>query len=234
MAQIRKTLFRSLFLSTKACLLLVGGALLLPVAGRAVAADVETRAFAIQVDGKQAGNYNMTINRKDDGAVSLAAQSDVHVSVLLVNVYTYSYRGLEVWKDGRLQHFESSGKENGKPFVVSADATAAGLTVKANGKEHAARADVWTTSFWQLPGAQYRNQAVPLLGCDTGQESTGRLNYIGVEKIKVMGQEQTCAHYRVLRDVPYEMWYDGQERLVRQEWVSNGHRSVLELVQIGH
>jgi Family of unknown function (DUF6134) len=214
--------------------LVAGVGLLLAGAGQARAADVETRDFTIQVDGKAAGEYHMTIRRQDDGTVSLAAQSEVHVSVLLVNVYTYAYRGLEVWKGGRLQHFESSGKENGKPFVVTADADPAGLRVKANGEEHAARADVWTTSFWQLPPAQYRNQVVPLLRCDSGQESSGQMQQVGAERVKVAGQEQTCVHYRVMRDVPYELWYDGQERLVRQEWVSKGHRTVLELVRVGH
>jgi len=214
--------------------LFVGIGLLLPGTGRAVAADVETRDFTIQVDGKPAGEYHMTIRRQDDGTVSLSAQSEVHVKVLLVNVYNYVYRGEEVWKGGRLQHFESSGKENSKAFTVTADADAAGMRIKANGQEHAARPDVYTTSCWQLPAAQYRNQAVPLLGCDNGQDTIGQLHQVGTEQLKVAGQEQTCVHYRLQRDVPYELWYDGQERLVREEWTSNGHHTVLELVRVSH
>jgi hypothetical protein len=212
----------------------VAAGFVLAGAGRAAADDVETRDFTIQVDGKPAGKYHTTIRRQDDGSISFAAESEVKVSVLLVNVYTYNYRGLELWKDGRLQHFESSGKENGKPFDVTANGDAAGLHVKANGQEHVAHADAWTTSFWQLPAAKYRNQAITLLGCDNGQERGSQLQFVGKERLKVGGQEQTCSHYRVTRDVPYELWYDAQERLVRQEWASNGHRTILEMVQVGH
>ncbi len=184
------------------------------------------------MDGKLAGDYHMTIRRQADGAISLAAQSDVKVAVLLVTAYSYSYRGLEVWKDGRLQHFESAGKENGKPFAVAANADASGLRVKADGKESVLPPDAWATSCWQLPASPMRNQDIPLMGCDNGQISTGRLQYIGAERLKVAGQEQACTHFRLMRDAPYELWYDGQDRLVREEWASNGHRTVLDLVRV--
>ena len=203
-----------------------------PVQARA--ADVETRNFSILVDGKPAGNYHMSIQRQDDGTVSLSAQSEVKVNVLLLTVYSYSYRGQEVWKHGKLHHFESSGKENNKPFAVAADATATGLRIKANGQEHVALPEVWTTSFFQLPGAERRNKAVLLMGCDNGQEKLGSLQYAGSEHLKIAGQEHTCSHYRVMRDVPYDLWYDAQDRLVREEWVANGHRTVLDLVQVRH
>ncbi len=212
--------------------LLAGGGLFLPGAGRAAAADAEVRDFVIQVDGKPAGDYHMTIRPQDDGSVVLSAESDVHVAVLLVNVYSYSYRGREVWKQGRLQHFESGGKENGKAFAVSADLNGGELHVKANGQESTLPADAWTTSCWQLPDARRHNQAVPLMGCDNGQLTSGQMQFVGSERLKVAGQEQTCAHYRLTRDVPYEQWFDAQDRLVRQEWASKGHRTVLELVRV--
>ena len=212
--------------------LLAGGSLFLPGAGRAAAADAEVRDFTIQVDGKPAGDYHMTIRPQDDGSVSLSAESEVHVAVLLVNVYTYSYRGREVWKDGRLQHFESSGKENGKAFAVSADLGGGELHVKTNGQESVLRADVWTTSCWQLPDARLRNQAVALMGCDNGQLTIGQMQFVGSERLQVAGQEQACGHYRLMRDVPYDQWFDAQGRLVRQEWVSKGHKTVLELARV--
>jgi hypothetical protein len=213
--------------------LLVGGFLALPGAGQAADANTEVRAFTIQVDGKPAGDYHMTIHRQDDGTTSLSAQSDVKVTVLLVTAYSYSYRGQEVWKDGRLQHFESAGKENGKAFSVTADLDGSSLHVKADGKESVLQSDAWTTSCWQLPDSRLRNQDIPLMGCDNGQASTGRMQYVGSERLKVAGQEQACAHYRLTRDVPYELWYDGQDRLVHEEWASNGHRTVLDLVRVG-
>jgi hypothetical protein len=234
MAAIRQIFSRHVLLTTSGWLLLVVGGFLFPFVGVTEAADVETRDFAIQVDGKPAGNYHMVIQHQGNGVVTMSAQSEVLVSVLLLKVFSYSYRGQEVWKDGRLHHFESSGKENGKPFAVAADATSLGLRVKVNGREHTTLPDVWTTSFWHLPGAEQRNKGILLMGCDNGQERVSSLHFVSTDRAKVAGQEQTCAHYRVVRDVPYELWYDSQDRLVREEWMANGHRTVLELIKVGN
>jgi hypothetical protein len=201
-----------------------------PAAARA--ADVETRCFSINVDGKKSGDYKMLIQRHADGTVTLSAQSEVRVTLLAIPVYTFSYRGEEVWKAGRLQHFESSGKEKGKDFSVRADPDGADLRVVANGSEHRVRADAWLTSCWQLPEARYRNNDVVLLGCDNGSDHVSRLDYVGKEQIKVAGQMQTCTHYRVMKDAPHDLWYDAQERLVRDEWTSGGHKTVLDLMEV--
>ena len=145
--------------------MVAGTALLLVGIARAGAADVEIRTFAIQVDGKKSGEYQMNIKRQDDGSVVLTAQSDVRVTLLAIPVYTYSYHAVEVWKNGQLHHFESSGKEKGKDFAVRADVDGSMLRVQANGQEQRVRADVWTTSCWCLPAPNFRNSNVPLFGC---------------------------------------------------------------------
>jgi hypothetical protein len=206
--------------------------LLMPDAGRAGAAEGETRNYTIQVDGKHAGDYQLIIQPQPDGALVVSAQSDVRVTVLAVPVYTYSYRGQEVWKNGRLQHFESGGKEKGKDFAVRADADGPGLRVQANGREYRARPDVWTTSWWQLPEARYRNAELPLLGCGDGAEAMSRLQFVGIEERKVGGRTQSCTHYRVVKDATHDLWYDAEERLVRDEWVSGGHATVVEMTEL--
>jgi Family of unknown function (DUF6134) len=216
------------FTARRGILLAAVGFLLLNVAGVRAAA-VETRRYTIQVDGKKAGEYQLVVTDQGDGIVTVAARSDVRVTVVAVPVYTYSYVGQEVWRAGRLQHFASSGKENGKDFAVRADADPSGLRVQANGVERHSRPDVWTTSCWQLPEARFRNNDVSLLGCDTGVETASHLQFIGNERIMLGGQAQDCAHYRVMKDVPHDLWYDARERLVRDEAVSGGHRTVVEL-----
>jgi hypothetical protein len=199
---------------------------------QARAGDQETRNFSISVDGKKAGDYKMIIQKQLDGSVVLFANSNVRVTVLAVPVYTYNYTGKEVWKDGRLKHLESTGKEKGKAFAIRADADSTALHVFVNGSEHTAVLDVWTTSCWQLPPAKYRNNSVMMLGCDSGAAFDSKLQFVGTEKITVAGQEMSCTHYRVTKDVPHDLWYDAQERLVRDEWTSSGHRTVLSLTDM--
>src|SRR5262249_51690802 len=147
--------------------------------------------------------------------VAVATMSNVKVTLLGVSVYEYNYRGQEVWKGTRLQTLESSGKEKGKDFSVSVKLDGDSLLVKANGNQSRARADAWTTSCWPLPAASFRNGAVPMLGCDNGAETTGRMEYVGTESIVVAGVKQDCTHYRVTKDVVHDVWYDSLERIVR-------------------
>lgn len=212
------------FLSLVVCL----GAPLL-----AMAADVEVRDYTITVDGKRGGEYHMTIQRQDDGTVSMTGQADVKLSFLGgLKTYTYSYRGTEVWKDGKLMNLSSSSNDDGKQFTVTAAAEANGVRVKSNGQERVTKSDVWLTTYWQLPKAGQRNGAVPLLDADSGRDINANLTYVGVSPANAAGQVQNYARYRLTGGVQVELWYDGAERLVRQEWVEDGHKSILELTRI--
>jgi hypothetical protein len=219
---------RSLRLTQPGALLVAAVALVPGALPRAAAADTEVRQFNNYIDGKYAGEYRMTITGQDDGTVTMAGQAKIDLRVLLAR-YTYNYQGTEVWKGGRLLRFDSATNDNGKQFTVSAVADPAGLRVTVNNRERVSRPDVWVTTYWRLPPPGARGAGLALLDADTGQDLTGTLQYIGESQVAVAGQVQNCAHYRVTGGVQVNLWYDAQERLVRQEWVEDNHRAVLEL-----
>ena len=93
-----------------ACALLVVPA---GLTARAGAAETELRDFAITVDGKQAGEYHMSIIKQDDGTTLMGGVAQVRVRIWIKTV-TYDYRGMELWKNGRLQSLDSSCDDDGK------------------------------------------------------------------------------------------------------------------------
>jgi hypothetical protein len=206
-------------------------AAVLLLAGSSQAAETEIRDFTITVDGKKAGSYQMTLTRSDDGTTTVTSQADVRVKVL-VYTYTYSYRGTEVWKEGRLVKLESNTNDDGKRHAVVATADGANLRIKADGRERTTRPDVWTTSYWCLPDARLRKQNVPLLDCDTGAEINGTFRFVGTESIRVAGQAQKCTHYQVTGKNKIDLWFDVGERLVREEFVEDRYRTVIDLTGI--
>ena len=207
---------------------------LLPVLGSrdAVAADDEVRTFAVKVDDKPAGEYKMTIGQRDSGTITMAAQAEISFQHHVVLTYTYSYRGSEVWKDGRLMRLDSTGNDDGKRFALTAVANKDRLRVRVNGQDREARSDLWPTTYWRLANAKYRNKAISLLDADTGKEIDASLNYIDKSDVNIAGRLQRCAHYRVSGGVQVELWYDAADRLVRQESLEEGHRTVLELTSV--
>jgi len=48
----------------------------------------------------------------------------------------------------------------------------------------------------------------------------------------VAGQSVSAAHYRLVGDVKVDLWYDAQDRMLRQDSLEDGHRTVLELTRI--
>jgi hypothetical protein len=212
-------------------LLPLAGLAVLVGAGRAPAEDPEIRQYATYVDREPAGSYTMTISRRADGSVAMEGRADVTVKFLAgLRVYRYSYTGTEVWKDGRLQQLESQTNDDGKPYRVSVNRDGDRLQVSVNGQARPMRGDVWVTTYWRFPEKAVTPLA--LLDADTGRELNATLQQLGPSRVRVGGTPVTCTHYRLRHEYPVDLWYDGQGRLLRQEWVEEGKRVTLELQSI--
>lgn len=213
-------------------ILLVSAVLVLGTGAAARAEEVETREFAAKIDGSPVGQYRMTITRTDDGSVTMACNADIKMTKLGITTYYYTYRGTEVWSNGRLTSLQSSTDDDGTKTTVTATAEKNGLRLKVNDAERMVRPDVWTTSYWQLPDAKRRAGSLALLDADDGKTLSGSIRNLGTEKITVAGQTCDCAHYRITGPNMVDAWYDGQDRLVRQEWTEKGHKVQMELTNV--
>lgn len=212
---------------------LLAGWVALAAAGPAArAAETESRDYAVLVDGKHAGNANMTIERQDDGTTTVSCQTDVRVTIAIVKKYHYTYRGREVWKDGRLQRLDSTCDDDGNQYTVAAIADGDRLRVRVNRQERLARGDVWLTSYWTIAGVKSRKDTVPLIDADTGGDLDCKVQFVAELQLAVAGQLQNVSRYKLTGKVQVDLWYDASDRMVRREWVEDGHRTVVELRQV--
>jgi len=217
----------------------------------------QTREFKVSVDGKPRGKCTMQIRHRDDGTDKMIVDSGLSFNFV---VYEYRYRsaGTEIWKDDRLLQLENSSDFNGTKYVVKASSNAKGLRATVNDKSSQLEADAWVTSYWRLPehlaqrfsaagqgvvpasgtrpakktAVKKLAQTVSLLDSDKGQHLRGEMTHVGDETMTVAGKRQTCAHYRIAGDVEVELWYDSARRLVRQESVDSGHKTLMEITRI--
>jgi hypothetical protein len=195
----------------------------------AAAENTEHRHFRVLVDGRDAGTYRMTITGHTDGSVTMTAQADVRVSFLVYR-YVYSYQGTEVWHGKQLRKIESRANDDGKQMSLSATREGSGLRIRANGRERHTSSDLWPTTYWQLPDAKSHNGPVALLDADTGREVSARFQFIDSPQLTIAGRAQPCRRFRLTGpDLQVDLWYDNRDRLVRQESIEEGHRTVLEL-----
>jgi hypothetical protein len=204
---------------------------LLCAAAAARAADSETREFVVKVDGKPSGHANMTFQQQDDGMTVVSCDTEVRVRVL-IKTYVYTCQTRETWKGGRLQQLVSQCNDDGKQFQVSAAAQADGIHVNVNGREHITKTEAWVSSYGSLPDAKLRDQALAVIDADNGHDMQGRLQFLGTVQIAVAGQVQNVQHYRFNGPTRVELYYDAAQRLVRRDWVEDGHPTSLELARV--
>jgi len=216
--------------------------------------EVEHREFKVSVDGKERGKCTMQIQRGDDGSEKLSIDAGMRFNYV---VYEYKYRstGTEIWKDGRLAELDNTADFNGTEYVVKAGSAAKGLRVSVNGKGSQIESEVWVTSYWRFPehlvwhateidqgvipaaatrpATKVGPQSVVLLDSDKGKRLRGELRYVDDETLTVAGKRKPCAHYSISGDVEVDLWYDAPRRLVRQESVESGHKTLLQLTRVG-
>jgi len=192
----------------------------------------ETRRFDIAVDGDTAGSYQITFVSGPDGTVSVTHQADVSVRRYLVVSYTYTFSGSELWKDSQLLKWDCSANDNGTRLVTSGRRGTDGIRVTGNGHDRIVRPDIWLNTYSFKPTGQRGGQRQAIVEADSGKELQGLVDWVGAEERSIAGQKQACDHFRVRGEVQVDVWYDGQGRLVHQESVEDGHRTVMKLTQV--
>jgi hypothetical protein len=203
-----------------------------PIRGQSKDIDTEQREFSIFVDGREAGQSNMTITVKEDGTTVMTATARVNIRKLIFN-YSFSIDSMEVWKNGKLIGMQNRAVEDGKKTDVDAIFEGNQLKLKINGKEKVINPEVWISSYWKLADKKFHNQKVPIIDSDTGKEMTGDLAYVATEQIIIKSQPQNCYHFRVTGiEVPIDLWFDRYHRLVRQEFTESGHKTIVQLNNI--
>jgi len=219
-------------LSTRSAVLLSLAIFLgIPAAG-VQAKDVEQRDYAVFVDGKEAGQSKLHIVVQDDGSIDIRGTVNVTVAKL-IGQYQFSAESTERWQNGRLVSLRTMTTENGKKTEVQASAQKDQLRLRVNGQERNARPDAWTSSYWKLADARFHNKQVPVLESDTGKEHMGELKYVGAEKLAINGQQVECYRFRVTGlPAPIDLWFDRFHRLVRQEFMESGHRTIVQLTAV--
>ena len=136
-------------------------------------------------------------------------------------------------RDGKLLCVKCQSTENGKKTEVDISPLDKQLRARVNGVDRTVSAEVWTSSFWKLPEAKYHNKQLPVFEIDTGKEHQGQLQFVGKEQLTILNRLQEFYHFRYTGgSSPTDLWFDQYHRLVRQEFVESGQRTLVQLINI--
>ncbi|MBM4071829.1 MAG: hypothetical protein FJ271_23320 [Planctomycetes bacterium] len=198
----------------------------------ASATSIEQREYQILVEGKEVGQSNMTITRQDDGTTVMKGDASVRISKGIIN-FSFSNESTEWWKDGRLIGLKAVTTENKRKTELTVSADNNRLRLWVNNKEKPVQQDPWVNSYWKLPDAKYHNKRVPVLEVDAGREHNALLKFVGTENMAIAGQQEKCYHFKLTGGPnAVDLWFDQYYLLVRQEFVEQGHRTVVQIKSV--
>ncbi|HEY9775994.1 MAG TPA: DUF6134 family protein [Planktothrix sp.] len=199
----------------------------------AVSNGVERRIFEVRTDGKPSGHYEFQLNEKGS-ATDVVEDCDVNAKLLVLH-FQYKYHAHEAWKSNRLVSFDSKRDDNFKHCVLSVQSTGDKLSMTVNGKTpHTVDGDIITSSYWFLPNPGSEKFSRRYLEIDTGRIYDAESVLVGSESIQVGDQKLNCKHYKMTGGDSEDLWYDEQNRLVRQSEIDAGHRTIITLQSIAH
>ena len=201
-----------------------------PVPVASVTKMSEVREFDILVDDKLAGTHRLSISSRGD-VTTARIESDVKID-LIVYVYTYKFRATEVWREDRLAQIDVHCADGGKRTALTAKSDGVNCQVVLNGRQQVTDRSTMTTAYWRLPAAVDQQRAVSILDVETGIAKLGTIERIGRATLKVEDRPIACRHFNVTGSSPADLWFDDQDRLVRQKSVENGHPTELRLRRI--
>lgn len=189
---------------------------------------VEIRDFEVRVDHKPAGTHRLTI--KSTGEThEVEFQTDVKMD-FVVYAYVFKFRGTEIWRDGRLENVDIRCEDGGKKRSFGLKTEGTVQQISFNGKPVPASSSVlMTTAYWRLPPLESRKKSLTIADVDTGHARSATLNAVGKTTISSSGQTLECRHFKIDGPSPAELWFDDQDRLVRQKSVEFGHQLELSL-----
>lgn len=223
-----------LALHAAVCLFVVWNPIVGSAAPPAVVASAaklsEVREFDILVDDKLAGTHRLSISTQGD-VTTTRVESDVKIN-LIVYVYTYKFRATEVWRADGLSQVDVQREEGGKKTSLTAKADGANCQVVLNGRQQVTDRSAMTTCYWRLPSPVDQKRAVSIFDVETGLTTSGTVERISRVTLKVEDRPVACRHFKVTGPSPAELWFDDQDRLVRQKSVEEGHPTELRLRRI--
>jgi Family of unknown function (DUF6134) len=196
------------------------------------AADVETRTFAVTIDGKQSGEFRLTMRTQDDGVRETTAESLTQPPRGLAWRRT-NYNGIEVWKAGRLERLDARSVDDGRRRHLIATPNGNQLRLMINGQRSDVRGDVWTNTWWFVPPMSGSSRNVAVLEVESGKVVAARLERLGIVRLTVLGEPLDCAHFRLQGDsLLADLWFDGSDRIIRIDATEDKHRTMMELIKV--
>ncbi|HEU0071540.1 MAG TPA: DUF6134 family protein [Alphaproteobacteria bacterium] len=190
------------------CLLLCAAA---PAAQ--AAQQTGTLDFTVLRDGDAIGNNKISFQTTSD-EFDVTVDTNIVVKIAMIPVYRFEHHGQERWQNGRLFSLSSRTNDDGKHHFLSVHPDAGQLRIDGDGRQALIDSASIPASLWNAALVRQTQ----LLNTLDGSAMAVKIDDLGQETVSVHGIPVSARHYSVSGDLKREVWYDGDDRLVRVQF----------------
>ena len=191
--------------------------------------NAQTGTYAYQVlrNGDVVGEQRSDFERRGD-ELRIVTDVQIKITLLGINVYDFTQRIEESWKDGVLASFTSVAIDDGDTRNVKLARSSGRLVGTYDGKERNLPGHLVPSTLWN--SAVVEHGAV--LETTKGRARSFSVEDKGIEQLKLPFGTVTARHFVFTGEFKREAWYDESGVLVAAQMEAKGDSTIrLELLR---
>jgi hypothetical protein len=180
------------------------------LAGYPPAGDV---TYAVFRNGDQIGTHEMDFIR-DGNRYRVVTRINIAVTVLGMTFFRFITNSDEVWIDGKFASFVAKTNYGGALHDLTIRPAGDGLEVVDNGNRKILGGNLLPATLWNPASLK----ATQLIDPTDGAAKKVRIVDRGSEQITVRGRPIVARHVSFTGEIPREVWYGPDDRIVYMEY----------------
>ena len=184
--------------------------------------------FAVYRDDSEIGTHSYVFHRKND-ALDVTIKTNIAVKVPLVGItlYHFEHEEHETWKNGSLAALQSKTDEDGTAHHLTVKRDGSKLDVDGDGRTGTSDPSIIPASLWNHGLVD----SSVLLNTLDGREMKIDVAKKGTDEVMVGGSPVQARHFVISGGLKREVWYDGDERLVKVQFVGKDGSTITYRLQ---
>jgi hypothetical protein len=170
-----------------------------------------TLNFAVTRNGDRIGTTTVRLQRDGRHLVAEVA-TQIQVKIASITVYRFEQRETERWLDGKLVGLNAI-TNNGTINRVRVARNGDKLSINADGKVSEIDAAIVPASLWN---AELVKKTIALNSKDGSVMPISVIDY-GKKELVLQGRPTTAHHYSIKTNLPHDVWYGEDHRLLKVE-----------------
>lgn len=168
--------------------------------------------FKVLLDNEGIGHHSFKLQERDN-KTHVSVEADFDVKFLFFSAYSYKHKNHEIWRGRCLDSIASNTNDNGDLFFLRGNNLGNAIHVETVEGTSQYKGCIKTFSYWDPDFLNSNN----LLNAQTGKLVAVNIEHMGVETIKVLGNQVDANHYRLVSDeFTIDLWYS----LDNQDWLA--------------